>query len=75
MVPMIKKNKLPSISLAASVFFALVIFGYSPHDHFHPLFTMFSLLPLQLGALLWAHLNGHLNFLKIYNTIFSNSKI
>ena len=63
---MIKKNKLPSISLAASAFSALLIFGYSPHDHFHPLYTMFSLLPLQLGALFWAYLNGHLKFLKIY---------
>tara|TARA_Y100001970_G_scaffold225213_1_gene278000 strand:+ start:609 stop:806 length:198 start_codon:yes stop_codon:yes gene_type:complete len=63
---MIKKNKLPSISLALSACSALLIFGYSPHDNFHPLYTMLSLLPLQLGALLWAYLNGHLKFLKIY---------
>tara|TARA_Y100000589_G_scaffold254282_1_gene243097 strand:+ start:585 stop:794 length:210 start_codon:yes stop_codon:yes gene_type:complete len=63
---MIKKNKkLALISLILSTFSAMSIFGSFPHDHIHPLFTFFSLLPLQLGALGWAYFNGHLNSFKI----------
>ena len=63
---MIKKNKkLAPISLILSTFIAMLIFGSFPHDHFHPLFTFFSLLPLQFGALVWAYFNGHLNSFKI----------
>ena len=63
---MIKKNKkLASISLILSTFIAMLIFGSFPHDHIHPLFTLFSLLPLQFGALIWAYFNGHLNLFKI----------
>jgi len=63
---MIKKNKkLALTSLILSTFTAMLIFGSFPHDHIHPLFTFFSLLPLQFGALVWAYLNGHLNLFKI----------
>ena len=63
---MIKKNKKSaSISLLLSTFIAMLIFGSFPHDRIHPLFTFFSLLPLQFGALVWAYFNGHLNSFKI----------
>ena len=63
---MIKKNKkFASISLISSTFIAMLIFGSFPHDHIRPLFTFFSLLPLQFGALVWAYFNGHLNSFKI----------
>ena len=67
---MIKKNKkLGSISLLVTTLMAFLIFGSFPHDHFHPLLTLFSLLPLQFGALVWAYLNGHLNSFKISTNI------
>ena len=63
---MIKKNKKPaSIILIFSTFTAMLIFGSFSHDHIHPLYTFFSLLPLQLGALVWAYFNGHFNSFKI----------
>ena len=59
---MIKKNKkLASISLMFSTFIAMSIFGSFPHEQVHPLYTFFSLLPLQFGALIWAYFHGHLN--------------
>ena len=68
---MIKKNKkLGSILLLVTTLIAFLIFGSSPHDHFHPLLSLFSLLPLQFGALVWAHLNGHLNSFKMSTNIF-----
>ena len=56
-----KRNnkKLPSISLATSAFVTFLIFGNLPHNHFHPLLIILSLLPLQLGALIWAAFNGY----------------
>ena len=68
---MIKKNKnSASITLIFSTFTAMLIFGSFPHDNFHPLFTFFSILPLQVGALFWAYFNGHLNSFKIPYNIF-----
>ena len=39
-------------------------YGYSPHDQLHPIYTMLSFLPLQLGALIWIYLNGYLKGVK-----------
>jgi hypothetical protein len=39
--------------LVASAALSAVVFSSGPHDGFHPLALMGSLLPLQLAALLW----------------------
>ena len=68
---MIKKNKnSAAILLTFSAFIAMLIFGSFPHDHIHPLLTFLSLLPLQVGALVWAYFNGHFNSFKIPMNIF-----
>ena len=67
---MIKKNKKLGSILLVTTLIAFLIFGSSPHDHFHPLLSLFSLLPLQFGALVWAYLNGHLNSFKMSKNIF-----
>ena len=68
---MIKKSKKSaSISLIISTFIAMLIFGSFPHDHIHPLLTLLSILPLQLGTLVWAYCNGHLDSFKVTTNIF-----
>ena len=53
-------KKLSSSTLVLGAGVTFVVFGISPHDTFHPLITIASLLPIQLGALLWLKSNGYL---------------
>ena len=57
------KNKNSKTSFTFLIIAACLTFlsyGYFPHDQLHPLYTMLSFLPLQVGALIWVYLNGYL---------------
>ena len=57
------KNKNSKTSFTFLIIAACLTFlsyGYFPHDQLHPLYTMLSFLPLQVGALIWIYLNGYL---------------
>ena len=51
------KTSFTLLIIAACITF--LSYGYFPHNQFHPLYTMLSLLPLQIGALIWVYLNGN----------------
>ena len=55
-----KKNKASYFYLIIAAFLTFFSFGSFPHDQLHPVYTMLSFLPLQLGAIIWVYLNGHL---------------
>tara|TARA_B100000700_G_C14605921_1_gene651349 strand:+ start:91 stop:282 length:192 start_codon:yes stop_codon:yes gene_type:complete len=57
------RSSLLLLVILASLSF--VSFGVSPHEKFHPLITIASLLPLQIGTLLWLKFNGYLKREKI----------
>ena len=46
----------PRLMLVASALLSCTVFSSSPQGTFHPFALMASLLPLQLGALLWVKL-------------------
>ncbi len=51
----------PSLTyLIIGAFLTFFSYGYLPHDQLHPIYTMISFLPLQIGALIWIYLNGYL---------------
>ena len=54
-----KKSKTSFTYLIIAAFITFSIYGYVPHNQLHPLYTMLTLLPLQLGALIWTYLNGY----------------
>lgn len=54
-----KKSKTSFTYLIIAAFIAFSTYGYFPHNQIHPLYTILSLLPLQLGALIWIYLNGY----------------
>jgi len=60
-------NKSSLLLLGFLATLSFVSFGVSPHDNFHPLITMASLLPLQIGTLLWLKWNDYLKIEKIQN--------
>lgn len=53
-----KKSKTSSQILIIASFLTFLSYGYFPHDQLHPIYTILSVLPLQLGALIWIYLNG-----------------
>ena len=46
--------------LIIAAFLTFLSYGYLPHDQFHPMYSILSLVPLQLGVLIWIYLNGYL---------------
>ena len=62
-----KKSKSPFIFLIITACLTFLSYGYFPHDQLHPIYTILSFLPLQLGALIWLYLNG---YFKGLNKIF-----
>ena len=55
-----KKGKTSFTFLIIAACLTFLSYGYFPHDQLHPLYTMLSFLPLQIGALIWIYLNGYL---------------
>ena len=55
-----KKSKPSFTLLIIAACLTFLSYGYFPHDQLHPIYTMLSFLPLQLGALIWIYLNGYL---------------
>ena len=55
-----KKSKTSFTFLIIGACITFLSFGNFPHNQLHPIYTMLSLLPLQLGALMWIYLNGYL---------------
>jgi len=55
-----KNSKTSFTFLIIAACLTFLSYGYFPHDQLHPLYTMLSFLPLQLGALIWIYLNGYL---------------
>ena len=53
------KSKTSFTFLIISAFISFLSYGYFPHNQLHPLYTMLSLLPLQLGALMGVYFNGY----------------
>ena len=60
-----KKSKTSFTFLIIAACITFLSYGNFPHNQLHPIYTILSLLPLQLGALVWAYSNGHLNSFKI----------
>ena len=57
------KNNKPKTSFTYLIFGAFLTFlsyGHFPHDQIHPLYSMLSFLPLQIGVVIWIYLNGYL---------------
>tara|TARA_B100000424_G_C22766084_1_gene412822 strand:+ start:59 stop:256 length:198 start_codon:yes stop_codon:yes gene_type:complete len=54
-----KKNKTPFTFLIIAAFITFLSYGSFPHNQLHPLYTILSLLPLQVGAIIWIYLNGY----------------
>ncbi len=54
-------KKLSSTVLILGAGATFLIFGISPHDKFHPLITISSLLPLQIATLFWLKSNGYIS--------------
>ncbi|WP_191964771.1 hypothetical protein [Synechococcus sp. RSCCF101] len=46
--------RIPTAVLALAALGTAGMMAGVPHDRFHPLATQLSLLPLQLGAVIWA---------------------
>ena len=55
-----KKSKTSFTFLIIAACLTFLGYGIFPHNQLHPLYTILSLLPLQLGALVWIYLNGYL---------------
>ena len=54
-----KKSKTSFTLLIIATCITFLSYGNFPHNQIHPLYTILSLLPLQLGALIWIYLNGY----------------
>ena len=54
------KSKNSFTILIIATCFTFLSYGYFPHDRFHPIYLILSILPLQLGAIAWTYFNGYL---------------
>ena len=59
------KSKTSFAFLIIAACFTFLGYGYFPHDKLHPIYTILSILPLQLGAIAWIYFNGYLKGLNI----------